>query len=178
MLERLTINICCALFRFKILLVSEDSQWLTTICAAIPTDVPHIMKQTQLKFNKQTPFEETTISDTSSPLPLVTMIRGQTWWVDRAEDHYGSDKPSGTMRVHLSCAGIDAPGRALKEYKAPTFLVGNMLIGAFVCLSVCLCVWTCLLELKLVACRNWNCRNCIDVVCLLDQPDSHRLKLY
>jgi hypothetical protein len=35
-----------------------------------------------------------------------------------------------------------------------------------------------LLELKLVACRNWNCRNCIDVVRLLDQPDSHRLKLY
>ena len=106
----------------------------------VPTDVSHIMKQTQLKFNKQTPFEETTISDTSSPLPLVTMIRGQTWWVGRAEDHYGSDKPSGTMRVHLSCAGFDAPGRALKEYKAPTFLVGNMLIGAFVCLSVCLCV--------------------------------------
>jgi hypothetical protein len=46
----------------------------------------------------------------------VTHVRHNPAWRIRCEEGYGADKPSQMLRVHLACAGIDAPGRAMTEY--------------------------------------------------------------
>ena len=50
-------------------------------------------------------------------------IRRSPVWRARAEAAYGTDKPSKPLRCNMTCAGIDAPSRALLEYGVPIDVV-------------------------------------------------------
>jgi len=46
-------------------------------------------------------------------------IRTEPAWKGRAESKFGNQKPVKPLKMHFTCAGIDAPGRSMMEYKVP-----------------------------------------------------------
>ena len=77
--------------------------------SAPPNTPPVIMAlQSRLNFKqKQAPAQDT-----------PKLVREQAMWKAYAEGQFGDAKPVLPLEMAFTCAGIDAPGRALKELGA------------------------------------------------------------